>query len=360
MSRRSVLAAALAASLATNLAAQPNTVMTLTDFETKVSQRFGAERVDLSCAQSFDSASPVGLAMELGMRIGAHRLLQQLSSMLKQPPPTSPQQSADEIASLRHSARYKVWLPVEAEALIGEQLNQRLGVEGNLLPEDQLNARERNRLAEIRGLVEHLVAALPPDQPYRIRVVPTRQSESSMAVQMGGLLYVSEGLLRDRQLTRDDLVLRTAHEISHLTKRHVLRDFQTKAVDSYAVAQGAGKDLALLTQPDAMLKLVLQRFTLAQTLARKFDHFNEFEADSCGVLLMKRAGGFDIATAIRRFEERQRGKAATMADMATHPPEELRVRLMQWQLAQPVAPVVAATSAVLAAEPASGAGRLER
>jgi hypothetical protein len=183
-----------------------------------------------------------------------------------------------------------------------------------------------------RGLLAQLVAQLPADQPYTFQLHVTNERGTSLAAHMGGLVYVSEGLLRDRGLTDDDLTLRLTHEVSHVTKRHVLRDFQTKLVDAWAVTQQTRGDIAL-TQPGAMLGLVLQRISLTQMLARTFDHGNELEADSCAVgLTAKVIGREATSSSVSRLAQSFASGAIVAEGSANHPRSDLRVQVMNLQL----------------------------
>jgi hypothetical protein len=326
------------------------------EFERVVKGRYGAEQLDLACEAPFDSANPLAMAAELGMRRGATQAFDRLSTRLTGTPLAPAEQRRQENEWLRQTARHKVWLPVTAETLIGSQIHDTAIQQRQVVSDDVLSPRDAVRLSQIRDLTSRLVGALPGDQPYRFRVFVTSERASSLSAHMGGHVYVSEGLLRDRGLSEADLALRIAHEIAHVTKRHVLRDFQTKLVDAYAVGSQTERDLRALTDPSSAFGLVAQRFTLAQTLARTFDHNNELEADSCAVWLAARVLSPDsLKTAIDRFEAHQAAAGDRSADGSVHPRSELRAQVMRLQL-QRVAglglPLNAASLAAPATAPA--------
>lgn len=303
------------------------------EFERVVKGRFGSEQpIDLQCQSAFDSANPVSMLAELTLRRGFNRILERLPQGNNAQ--AAAQQRRQEDEWLRNTARYKVWMPVPAESLIGSQLHESLARQGGVIAEDQLGPRDAGRLAYIRDLASKMIDALPKDQPYQFRFFATNERAASFSAHMGGHLYVSEGLLRDRSLDDADLVLRIAHEISHVTKRHVLRDFQTKLVDAYTLGNQTDRDLRNFTDPMAAFKLVSQRLSLAKQLALTFDHHNEMEADSCAVWLAGQVLPHDaIAGAIDRFVTYQSALGGRPFAGSVHPQSELRAQVMKMQLA---------------------------
>jgi len=303
------------------------------EFERVVKGRFGSEQpIDLQCQSAFDSANPVSMLAELSLRRGFNRILERLP--LGNSAQAAAQQRRQEDEWLRNTARHKVWMPVPAESFIGSQLHESLAGQGSLIAEDQLGPRDAGRLAHIRDLASKMIDALPKDQPYQFRIFATNERAASFSAHMGGHLYVSEGLLRDRSLDDADLVLRIAHEISHVTKRHVLRDFQTKLVDAYTLGNQTDRDLRNFTDPMAAFKLVSQRLSLAKQLARTFDHHNEIEADSCAVWLAGQVISPEaISGAIDRFVSYQSALGGRPFAGSIHPHSELRAQVMRMQLA---------------------------
>lgn len=305
------------------------------DFDRLVNGPFGSTQLDEDCAQPFDSANPFIMAVEMSAILQTPRLDDALSKLLKVSPESTSQQRQKQRELLKQTAKHKVWLPVAAETAIGQQLHQALVQQRVILPDEQLHPRDLARLRQIRQSVGRLVQALPANQPYTFQVHATRDRASALAAQMGGFVYVSEGLLRDRGLQDADIALRLSHEISHVTKRHVLRDFQTKAVDAFNLTNWTLQDLQRLNDGQAVLDLVRQRFSLMQALSKTFDHGNELEADSCAIGLLRQVlPQEDIRAAVDNFAQQSRGNAPISADQTTHPRSERRVLVMQRKLSR--------------------------
>lgn len=288
---------------------------------------------DTRCDKPFDSASPVVMALEIVAIQEIPRVADAIAQKLGQKPDNSAQQRKQQLELLKEAAKFKVWLPVSVETLIGQELHQSLQKQGGLVMDEQLHPRDLARLQQLRKLVQKMADVLPSGQPYTFQVFATRERASSIAAQMGGFVYVSEGLLRDRSLEDADLALRLAHEISHVTKRHVLRDFQTKAVDAYTLSRQTQNDLKRMTDPTAILAMVRQRFSVVQVMARNFDHANELEADACAVRLLRHVMPDESTQrAVDNFAKQVRSNQGTAADRASHPRSELRLQVMYQQL----------------------------
>lgn len=310
------------------------------EFDRLVKGRFGAQQIDVACESPFDSASPIGMAAEIVLRRTTRDAADQIAMRLGGKPLTPAAKRKEEDEWMRQTARHKVWLPVSAEELLGAQLHDAVVKGRQLVAEEDLSPREADRLAQIRTLLSRMVESLPRDQPFKFKVFVSTQRESTLAAHMGGYLYVSEGLLRDRSLEEADLALRIAHEVAHVTKRHVIRDFQTKLVDSLEVGKQTESELRLLADPLAAFGLVMRRLQLAQALARTFDHHNELEADSCAVWLMSRVSTPEaMRSAIDRFASQDPGQGADArsADGSIHPRNDLRAQVMRMQFQRALA-----------------------
>jgi Zn-dependent protease with chaperone function len=336
---------------------------TWSEFNTLAKTRYGAENIDLACKNPFDSANPLSMAAELVARRAVTELVDVLAKKIGTTPVATPAQRKQEADWLRQTARHKVWLPVATEVLIGNQVHEQSLRQGAVIASDRLNARDTRRFGQVKALMDKVVAQLPADQPYSFQMHVSSEPRVSLAANMGGYIYVSEGLLRDRGLTDEEITLRLAHEISHVTKRHVLRDFQTKLVDAWAVKQQTQGDLAKLTDPGAMLGLVMQRMTLTQVLARTFDHGNELEADSCAIALSAKAIGLGAtSSALTRLAAYFASGAPVAEGGSTHPRSELRLQVMSLQLkglsGRDISPGAMSAQVMATAAPAMGAPTL--
>jgi hypothetical protein len=91
------------------------------------------------------------MGVELVVRRGADRLTDKLMAKSGLSSDVTPAQRKQEEMWLKQTARHKVWLPVSVETLIGSQLHEQSVKQGAIVPEDQINVRDRRRLDQVKG-----------------------------------------------------------------------------------------------------------------------------------------------------------------------------------------------------------------
>lgn len=145
----------------------------------------------------------------------------------------------------------------------------------------------------------------------------------------GGFIGINTGLVLTSQ-EEDELASVLAHEIAHVTQRHILRSFEQQKLSSLprtAALLGAVLLMALDPQAGAAALTVVQ----ASSIQAQIDHTraHEAEADNLGMLNLVRAG-FD-AQAMPTFFERlqQTGRfyntSAVPEFLRTHPVTTSRI-----------------------------------
>ncbi len=164
-----------------------------------------------------------------------------------------------------------------------------------------------------------------PGLTYRFGILDTNEVNAFAAP--GGYVFVTKGLLRS---VRDESELAgvLAHEISHVTCKHVLKEIQKSKLI------GASLDFAsaVAKNPDVLERAGdLSVNVLMKGLSRK----DEYEADMEGVKLAWRVG-YDprgLKRVIERMGRKQAKKVKVFSRIGkTHPPAAQRIKRISKQL----------------------------
>lgn len=282
---------------------------------------------DYLCERLYDSASPVGMLAELALIVGPRVLLQKVPDVSG----ISPQENKELFDKLRVLARRKVWLPVSAETQVGSWLNDKYVKDGAIVAADKLNSRDRQRFEEIRKTLDAIVGTLPADNPYKFTLQVVQGDQSNASIGVGGYVYLNLGLVRDRSLSSNDIALRLAHEVAHLTRRHALKDIQLKLIDGMAAKKDIQGMLSIATNPVKTMQDVLGTANSTLLLFQRFDQNQELEGDACGMYLLARTPGVDAKAALKAYEARKPLTTPESWD-TSHPSHEERQFVMALQL----------------------------
>ncbi len=152
-----------------------------------------------------------------------------------------------------------------------------------------------------------------PNIPYTFRVVNNRAINAFAT--MGGFVYVNTGLLTAAE-NEAELAGVMAHEIGHITERHVVKNLRSRAL-SDGLLSASGLDRRRATRLGVELALNLPRSRQA-----------EFESDQVGVTLLQRADYAPIG--LPSFLQKLGSRREPPAILSTHPNSSERVaRLRQ-------------------------------
>ncbi len=298
------------------------------DFEAQKVHKLGTLNADFLCERLFDSANPAAMMVELARIMGPSLLLGKVPELGVV---ITPEQKKT-FASLRVLARQKVWMPVSAEQKVGEWLDQKYRKEGLIAEPDGLPRNLRPRFAVAQTLLNDLVAQLPADNPYTFKLAVTEETESNAYVSPGGYVYVTKGMLQDKALDRNDIALRLAHEVAHLTRRHALKEYQVKAIDAMEVSKTLRPLLDIAKDPVKGMEGLFGTMTAVQLMFQRFDQVQELEGDACGTYLLARMPGVDAKTAVQRFINQRQGTASEKGWGASHPAPQERELVMTAQI----------------------------
>ncbi len=177
------------------------------------------------------------------------------------------------------------------------------------------------KVAKIREMVRRIAAASDlPDLPYSITLYHTNIVNAAAAP--GGSMFVFEGLYDPEiGLVRDDdeLAAVIAHEIAHVTCRHVTERL-SKLVTAAMVAEIAAA-VATHNEEEQWAQIFRGLFAVGTALyIPTYGRKDEYEADRVGLRYLARAG-YDPRAAVRiwkRASERK-GEPQSTSIFATHP-----------------------------------------
>lgn len=143
----------------------------------------------------------------------------------------------------------------------------------------------------------------------------------------GGYIGIHSGLITRAQ-TESELASVVAHEIAHITQRHLARRVQAQSRSApLQLASLLGSILVALADPEAGVAAMQATLGGGQQAQINFTRGIEREADNIGISILYRAG-FDPKGApafFGRLAERARTSSAQLAFLQTHPLPQERV-----------------------------------
>ena len=185
--------------------------------------------------------------------------------------------------------------------------------------------RARLRLVddpEIADYVDSLgqaIAGADPERSYRFLVVDAPTANAFAGP--GGVIAVNTGLM---MVTRSESELASvlAHEIAHVTQRHLARMIERSQASSLTTLAAIFGAIVLASQNAEVGQAAITASVAgARQSALKYSRENEMEADRVGMELLYRAG-FDpraMPAFFKRFQEWQRFASRAPEYLSTHP-----------------------------------------
>ena len=143
----------------------------------------------------------------------------------------------------------------------------------------------------------------------------------------GGYIGIHTGLIASAE-TESQLASVFAHEIAHVTQRHLARRKQAASQQSNITLAGiVGSILLAAINPQAMLGGLMATTASAQQTMINYTRGNEQEADNIGMNVLSTAGFDPYAAAefFSKLQEKQRYKTKPFPFLVTHPLPDSRV-----------------------------------
>jgi len=144
---------------------------------------------------------------------------------------------------------------------------------------------------------------------------------------LGGNIVFNTGTLATSE-TESELVSVLAHEIVHVTQRHIARSVEDRSQNGpLTLASLLGSILLTIANPEAGMAGLMATQGMAQQRAINFTRSNEQEADRIGIQLMAK-GGYDpyaMPEFFAKLNEKTRFSNTQLAFLYTHPLSQARV-----------------------------------
>lgn len=227
-------------------------------------------------------------------------------------------------------------------ALAGQNFRQRESYEGVEFVEDDIKAemqfgREvaarifgRYRLYADERLIRYVTLvgkavtahAGRPEIEFRFGILETGSVNAYAAP--GGYVFITRGAL-EKVGDESELAAVLAHEIAHITGKHIVEELNIRASDDSPVS-GVARLLGASGDPARVAFLKAADKAMEMLFERGYKIQDEKEADRNGTILLA-LSGYD-PTALKRYLQRISGDKQTKILSKTHPPFEDRTKLI--------------------------------
>ena len=202
---------------------------------------------------------------------------------------------------LNYLAVTTMWVPLSIELHVARAYDAVAGKKETLLP---MQVPAKGRMEASLGLLRSQVVGFPGKVRFEVDQTVT----DGVFAQLGSLITTSPGFLDLMDLNTDARDLLLAHELSHVYKRHRLKQLQTRLVATPGGFELARKLMGMSmdqsANPIASLTFLATSGPKLVAFYResdlKFSREQELEADACAAIWLQRAG-IDRCAAWRGF-----------------------------------------------------------
>lgn len=197
---------------------------------------------------------------------------------------------------LKYLAYTTVWVPIEVEDKVGAAYAKLFRESAG---EGDAGRAERNALAKLNTRAAELAEKMP-GFPGKVTVVLERSSAAGAVAKPGNIVAVNAKFLSamDQNPDTRDVVL--AHELSHLYKRHTIKELQFQLITSAGGFKLGQKLLTALKPTDSPIAIINSWIGSIQAASElvdavkasqaKYPSEQELEADICGLKFLEIAG----------------------------------------------------------------------
>jgi predicted Zn-dependent protease len=210
-------------------------------------------------------------------------------------------------------------ISLDKEVLIGEALMRQLRGQAPIINDPLLQEY-------IQDIGNRLVAQADNVKfPYKFFII--NNPDINAFAFFGGHIGIHTGLIFNTR-NESELASVLAHEVSHVTQRHIARSIEAKQKSSpLQIASLLGSILLAVVSPEVGMAAIQTSNAASAQSSINYTRKNEKEADRVGIALMAEAG-FDPNGASSFFgilAEKNRLKSTPFAFLLTHPLPESRV-----------------------------------
>ncbi|MGO4892687.1 beta-barrel assembly-enhancing protease [Flavobacterium sp. W21_SRS_FM6] len=210
-------------------------------------------------------------------------------------------------------------ISLDKELLIGDALMRQLRGQGPVISDPLLDEY-------IQDLGNRLVAQAD-DVKFSFKFFILNSPEINAFAFFGGHVGIHTGLIFNAK-NESELASVLAHEVTHVTQRHIARSIEERQKSSpLQIASLLGSILLAVANPEAGMAAISASSAASQQASINYTRQNEKEADRIGIRILAQAG-FDPNGASDFFStltEKNRLKSSSLAFLQTHPLPESRV-----------------------------------
>jgi predicted Zn-dependent protease len=210
-------------------------------------------------------------------------------------------------------------ISLDKEVLIGEALMRQLRGQAPIINDPLLEEY-------IQDIGNRLVAQADNVKfPYKFFII--NNPDINAFAFFGGHIGIHTGLIFNTR-NESELASVLAHEVSHVTQRHIARSIEAKQKSSpLQIASLLGSILVAVVNPEVGMAAIQASNAASAQSSINYTRKNEKEADRVGIAIMAEAG-FDPNGASSFFgilAEKNRLKSTPFAFLLTHPLPESRI-----------------------------------
>lgn len=217
-------------------------------------------------------------------------------------------------------AAAELLLPPQQAAQLGARMAQEIEANQPLHPSNEL----QQRVSRIGQRLLAQAGEAPEAYNFTFKVLEEPKTVNAFAIP-GGHIYVTSGLM---QLAGSEAELASvlAHEIAHVTERHIAERMAT----NYGVQALAGA--ALGQSPGTVTQLASS--VLQQGFLMKYSRSQELQADRVGLGYLRQAG-YNPHAAISIFQKLAKGgDESAPTFLSSHPATDQRIEQLKEIIAQ--------------------------
>lgn len=185
----------------------------------------------------------------------------------------------------------------------------------------------------VQDIVNRIVGTLPP-QPYKFRTSVLLEPSLNAFVTPGGFVFVHTGLIQNLN-HESELAGVLAHEIAHVTQRHIAKRMERGQVVSLATLAAAVAGLAAGGGGQAGGAAMVAAGAAGSAAMLNYSRADESDADRFGLRYLTEAGynPAGLSGAFRNIQELSWGRAGAIPTyLSTHPGITERLSLLEAHL----------------------------
>ncbi|MFK7779802.1 MAG: M48 family metalloprotease [Candidatus Gracilibacteria bacterium] len=188
-------------------------------------------------------------------------------------------------------AKKTVWLPIEIEKKYGEQIYKSRLKNEDVVLRSTKNRKYKKMYKKLDLFVKKYNTYLEKNDylknnsyPFKIKIF-ILSSKNRVEAIPGGYIFISEDFIKGK---RYRTVL--AHELTHISKRHLTKDLQYRLINGYDNIADIIKLIKKLNEPNVKQKDIVFSSLVSANLI--YEHFEkhtqdqELEADACSLKIL--------------------------------------------------------------------------